>query len=161
MNEDLLRQGLEQFVSWVIQASKEAGQEASGKTYQNITIDVYRNGGQTIGEVWAPNYFYTLIRGRGPGKTPANFTQIIMEWARYKNIVFQSESDLKRFAYFTMKKMREEGSELYRNHLYVDILDTPADRFEEWLDEQLNVLLEAEITRAFNAEGTSNHGYIL
>ena len=95
--EQILAEGLTQMRDEIIRASQDAGQEASGRTYAQITVQTGREGETVWGTIEAPNYFYTLIRGRGPGKIPANLGQIIMEWAKLKGITFSDPKDLVRF----------------------------------------------------------------
>ena len=90
--EQILAEGLTQMRDEIIRASQDAGQEASGRTYAQITVQTGREGETVWGTIEAPNYFYTLIRGRGPGKIPANLGQIIMEWAKLKGITFSDLS---------------------------------------------------------------------
>ena len=139
--DEILNEGLTLLKEDIIQASIDAGQKALGHTYKNINVYVSNN----YGAISAPIYFYTLIRGRGAGKIPANFGDIIKKWADYKGITFGSLTDLNRFAYFVGKKMREEGSRLYRDNSYLDITDTPIQKFEEWLDNQIAGVADAAI----------------
>lgn len=89
--EQILAEGLTQMRDEIIRASQDAGQEASGRTYAQITVQTGREGETVWGSIEAPNYFYTLIRGRGPGKIPANLGQIIMEWAKLKGITSRTQ----------------------------------------------------------------------
>lgn len=159
--EDILREGLNQLVSNIILASEEAGQRASGKTYSQIRPETLTVGEYVQGSVYAPSYFYTLIRGRGPGNIPANMADIIIEWAGYKGISFATPQEMLRFGNAVAWKIRREGSELYRNHLYIDIVDTPIRVFEEWLEGQLDNIMDLTITAAFNAENFEGHGFII
>ena len=159
--EQILAEGLTQMRDEIIRASQDAGQEASGRTYAQVTVQTGREGETVWGTIEAPNYFYTLIRGRGPGKIPANLGQIIMEWAKTKGITFSGPKDLVRFGNATAWKIRREGSELYRNHIYVDLVDTPADNFEEYLSQHLYVMMKALIEESFIPDNNMDHGYII
>lgn len=159
--EQILAEGLTQMRDEIIRASQDAGQEASGRTYARITVQTGREGETVWGTIEAPNYFYTLIRGRGPGKIPANLGQIIMEWAKLKGITFSDPKDLVRFGNATAWKIKREGSELYRNHIYVDLVDTPADNFEEYLAQHLGKTMEVLIEEAFIPNNNMDHGYII
>lgn len=158
---DILTEGLDKLRLDIIAASEAAGQRASGHTYDNITVEVSQSGELVEGAIWAPDYFYTLIRGRGPGGAPANMAEIIMEWAGYKGISFSSPEELLRFANAVAWKIRREGSELYRNHLYIDIVDTPVRVFEEWLDTKIDEIMDVTITAAFNGQNFEGHGFII
>lgn len=143
--EEMLRQGLDRMVQDIIAASRAAGQEASGETYANIRAEV--SGHQ--GAVYAPNYLYTLSVGRGPGKVPYNFPDILLEWAKYKGLSFDTPVDARRWANAVAWKIRRDGNRLYRQHRRVDIFDTPVANFEKWLADQLSILFRAEIRSSF------------
>lgn len=166
----ILTTGLDQLRRDIISSSEAASQRASGRTYDAITAVVDNSSvGVTNGGIEAPTYFYTLIRGRGAGKVPANMVQIIDDWAKYKGITFSSPQDALRFARAVAWKIRREGSWLYRNHMYVDIIDTPVANFEAWLNDEMDRLFNREIadifnettTRSFGADNFAGHGYII
>lgn len=160
---EIITTGLTQLVEDIIRASQEAGQEASGGTYQFLRDEmvVQEDGQAVIGEIWAPVYFYTLIRGRGPGGTPTNMLDIIIEWAGYKGITFSDPDEMLRFANAVKWKIIREGSELYRNHLYVDIVDTAVRNFEEYMDTQLANWFTLVTDAAWGADNFEGHGYII
>ena len=155
--EQILTEGLTQLREDIIQSSKDAGQEASGRTYENITQEVRDNAGA----VYAPSYFHVLLRGRGAGKIPANMVDLIKDWATNKGITFSDEKQFLRFCRAVAFTIKREGSELYRNHMYVDIIDTPVRKFEEQLDARITGLFDAEITKTLFPEGTTPQGYII
>jgi hypothetical protein len=144
--ENAMRIGLEKLRADIIQASEDAGQRATGRTYSRITTDEAWEGETLTGEVTGPDYFHTLLVGRGPGKVPAGFVTIIEDWARAKGIVFQSAQDARRFAYATARKIREEGTRMFRNAQYIDLVDEPAKTFETWLSQQLDDLMDNMIS---------------
>ena len=44
-------------------------------------------------------------------------------------------------SYTHLDVYKRQGSELYRNHIYVDLVDTPVDNFEEYLAQHLDLSL--------------------
>lgn len=142
----ILQQGLDRFVAEVIQRSRNAEQEASGKTYRSISVKV--DGSH--GEVWAPNYLYTLADGRGPGKVPYNFGDILLDWAKYKGISFPSPVAARRWANAVAWKIRKQGSRLFRQRKHLDLFDTPLSDLDAWIGDQLMTMYEAEIEAIFN-----------
>lgn len=142
----ILQEGLDRFVAEVIQRSRGAGQEASGKTYRNTSVKVDGSHGQ----VWAPNYFYTLADGRGPGKVPYNFGDILLDWAKYKGISFPSPVAARRWANAVAWKIRKQGSMLFRQRKHLDLFDTPLSDLDTWLGDQLMQLYETQIEATFN-----------
>lgn len=90
------------------------GLNASGRTSASIHT---RNEGTRLllvggGNGSAP--IPTLELGRRPGKVPAGFYGIILEWTREKGLQFPDETERKTFAYFLSRKIAREGSERYR-----------------------------------------------
>jgi hypothetical protein len=86
-------------------------QRASGKTRDSFAV---RPTGKYGAALECPDYAPALERGRGPGKTPYDFKEILRRWAAAKRITFASETDFARWAFFVSKKIREEGTALYR-----------------------------------------------
>lgn len=146
--EEILKQGLTKLVDDIIEASRAARQEASGETYRHITPEV----SVMSGGVYAPSYLYTLAIGRGPGKAPRDFAQIIMDWAQYKGIQFTDRKAFLRWANAVAWKIRREGNKLYRNHGNIDIFETPIREFEGWLDKQLDIFYTSAIDEAIVPE---------
>lgn len=153
----------------IIKQSEQAGQRASGRTYRNMYAEV-REESQTLrGDIYAPAYFYTLIRGRGPGKIPANLPQILLDWVKNKGLSFGNQKEMIKFANATAWKIRKEGSELYRNYLYVDLVGTPQRIFEESMQELINVWMQGLLEASYHDTSvpeSSNyannyHGYII
>lgn len=141
--------GLMKMRQEIIRKSQDAGQEASGKTYQEIIVDVEGNDLSVEGSITAPVYFHTLLRGRGPGKVPANLPEILMEWARVKGITFEDPEELVRFANNTAWKIRLEGSKLFRNHAYIDLTSEAQSDFEQMLEKELDAFMTAQIDENF------------
>ncbi len=131
--------GLDEFRNEIIRISKDAGQEATGKTYKRIKWRVNSFDDKLEGYIEAPNYFDTLQRGRGPGKVPANMPQIITDWAMAKGLRFENAAALARFARATAWKIRKEGSRRYRTRDYLDLTQTPMEHFNERVTEAVNV----------------------
>lgn len=149
--EQILLEELQTMIADIIRLSEQAGQRASGRTYERIVAEVQSDGpNNLLGAVYAPSYFYTLLRGRGPGKIPADLPDIIMEWAQYKGISFATPEEMIRFARATAYKIKREGSGLFRNHEYVDLLEEPIRAFEERLEARVDGIIFAGIDSAFN-----------
>lgn len=133
----------------IIRKSQDEGQEASGQTYRNIVVKVEGNEFTIEGSITAPVYFHTLLRGRGPGKVPVELPQILMEWAKVKGITFEDPRDLVRFANATAWKIRREGSKLYRDHTYVDLVSEAQEHFEQMLEKEIDSFLNFLISENF------------
>lgn len=139
---DILIKELEQLKSDIIRRHEEAGQVASGRTRAAFEVRVNDNNGQLLGNA----YVGVLERGRRAGKVPYNMRDILLRWAEMKGIAFDSETSANRWAYFVAKKIKEEGTKLYRSGQRLDIMTTPVEEFTERLSERISVLYENEIT---------------
>ncbi|WP_291584062.1 hypothetical protein [Bacteroides sp.] len=84
-----------------------AGQKASGNTIESLYVSVDDNHGILFGR----KAFGVLETGRGPGKVPKGFYQIIQQWIKDKGIQVENT---KSFAYLVARKIAREGTELHR-----------------------------------------------
>lgn len=147
--QEIVARELDYMILDIIRLSEEAGQRASGYTYSQIRREVEKQGNDIIGSIWAPGYFYTLLRGRGPGKIPANMAELIMEWAYYKGISFSDPKEFVRWANAVAWKIAREGSAMYRNGEYIDLIEEPINLFIQRLDERILEFYNTQITEAF------------
>lgn len=92
------------------------GKIVSGKTANALHVEGH--------DLKGPSYFDVMQDGRKGGKVPYDFQTILLKWAKDKGITFSSQADANRWAYFTAKKIREEGTLQYRMHAHNDIYDS-------------------------------------
>lgn len=147
--QNAIADGLLNMRQEIIRKSQDAGQEASGETYRRIVVEVDGDEFTIEGSITAPVYFHTLLRGRGPGKVPVELPQILMEWAKVKGITFEDPRDLVRFANAVTWKMRREGSKLFRDHRYIDLVSDAQKHFEQMLDKELDAFMTSQIDENF------------
>lgn len=133
---------LEELKLNIINRHISAGQVASGRTKAGFGVKMLSPfRGQLLGY----NYSGVLERGRRAGKIPKNFTAIIAKWAAVKGITFNSDKDRARFVYFVAKKIREQGTMMYRQRREEDIFTTATLKFEDILSIEIGNLLEEEV----------------
>lgn len=72
-----------------------------------------------------------------------------MEWAKVKGITFEDPRDLVRFANAVTWKMRQEGSKLFRDHRYIDLVSDAQKHFEQMLDKELDAFMTSQIDENF------------
>lgn len=118
----------------IIRNSTLAGQKATGRTYAKIQK---ANVTDVHGELVGPKHISILEDGRRPGKVPYNFEEILKEWAEAKGLHFDSY-------YAIAKKIREEGTALYRSGGRRDIFEPAIENFKTWISEKLVALYKAE-----------------
>lgn len=82
MIQDLIRSALEEVRDEIKQNISSTGSIASGRTADSMEIEVTRTSGILTGR----QAFWTLERGRGPGRIPGNMIEIIKQWALDKGI---------------------------------------------------------------------------
>lgn len=133
---------LEELKQNIINRHISARQVASGKTKAGFEVRMLSS---FRGQLRGYSYSGVLERGRRAGKVPKNFITIIAKWAQVKGISFASDKDRMRFAYFVSKKIREEGTLMFRQKREEDIFTTATKRFEDMLGIEIGSLLEAEV----------------
>lgn len=120
----LLKEELELLRVAIIQHHKDAGQMASGRTAKSMRVEVDEYHGTLYGR----RAFGTLETGRKAGRVPKGFRKIIQKWMKDKGISvppipYKTDRPHKytphergemQFSFFVAKKIREEGTRLYR-----------------------------------------------
>lgn len=113
-----------------------AGQKVTGKTINSLEVVMNEKGGALM--AW--KFFDIVETGRKPGKVPYGFAALIMKWAKDKGLNVDNS-----FGYFVAKKIREEGSSLYRQGGRKDI-------FSNVLSDENTDKLQDEIGRSIESE---------
>lgn len=139
----ILNEELDDLRKRIIRNHIAAGQKASGKTIKSIHVEVGENYGQLTGR----KFFGTLETGRKPGKVPANFKDIILKWMQAKGI---NVPQPKTFAYLVARKIRIEGTALYRIGGRSDIYSEEINKTIPKLVKRLGKDQVQEIKRLFD-----------
>lgn len=98
---------------------------ASGRTSAGIQVERYEGGVRLVltGNDVAP--LYTLETGRGAGRVPTGFTEILEQWTRDKGLTFANEQERRSFAYLLGRKIARQGTQ--RNMLPADVYSEPVN----------------------------------
>ena len=139
----ILNEELDDLRKRIIRNHIAAGQKASGKTIKSIQVEVGENYGQLTGR----KFFGTLETGRKHGKVPANFKDIILKWMQAKGINVPKP---KSFAYLVARKIRIEGTVLYRSGGRSDIYSEEINKTIPKLLKRLGKDQVQEIKRLFD-----------
>lgn len=101
------------------------GINASRRTSAGFQVQRYESGIRLVlaGDDVAP--LYTLETGRGGGKIPSGFTEILEQWSRDKGIPFRNEKERRRFAFLLGRKIAASGTE--RNQHPKDVYSAPVN----------------------------------
>ena len=144
-SQQILELGLRNLRAEIITRSMDAGQKASGRTYEQLEV---RNVTDTHGEFWGPTWVGVLEDGRKPGKVPYAFAAVIMEWATHKGISWASADPVtfERWARGVAWHIRKNGTALFQSGQTLDVFKTPVADFERWLTEKLKEFYAAYVT---------------
>ena len=125
---------------------------ASGRTSASLHVEV-RDGGSSFalvggGSGAAP--IQTLEFGRGSGKVPVGFYDMIKQWTRDKGLTFPSERERNTFSYFVARKIAREGTQRHTDpSTRKDVYSTAAAEATEQLREIVNNYTAVTIFGAF------------
>lgn len=134
----IIEDELEALKKRIIDNHIRARQVASGRTIRSLKVQMDDNGGI----LWGRQAFGVLETGRGPGKVPKGFYQKILEWVHDKGIQVEKP---KTFAYFVAKKIKKEGTELYRKGGINDIYSKEIPKTVNNISNRIFTLLEVEV----------------
>ena len=92
-----------------------------------------------------------MQHGRGPGKVPSNFREVIKNWVRAKGINIKpngkqtQEQAIESFSYLVTRNIMQKGTKLYRDKGYNDIYDTLLKEEIEKLSDGISSVFELEV----------------
>lgn len=154
--EEIIKDELEKLRDRIIKNHTDAGQVASGRTRDSLTVEAGKSGGALIGR----SPFGTLETGRKAGAVPMGFVDIIAQWITDKGIAFKSVTYVRKAsAKWTPKysdssergrmmlagaiayKIRTEGTQLYREGGRTDIYSNEIPETLKNLKDRLSVML--------------------
>nr|DAO00058.1 MAG TPA: hypothetical protein [Caudoviricetes sp.] len=123
------------------------GRNASGSSVASLDVNVSGNNGILFGgKQWE-----TMQHGRGPGKVPSNFREVIKNWVRAKGINIKpkgkqtQEQAIESFSYLVTRNIMQKGTKLYRYKGYNDIYDTLLKEEIEKLSDDISTVFELEV----------------
>lgn len=124
---------------------KQNGKWASGSTFSKMTpFAEIQNGNLVCGLKW-PYDKRVLENGRGPGKVPSNFKDIIYRWSFSKGLAFKSQSERLKFSSAVAYKTAKEGSVQFRKGIKLDIYTTIEKRYEQEVNKLIISILNNKI----------------
>lgn len=133
----------------IAQRMAASGRTASGRSVASLEVDVKDSEGVLSGgKQWE-----TMQRGRGPGKVPSNFREIIKNWVRTKGINVKprkgqsQRQSIESFSYLVTRNIMQKGTKLYRDKGYNDIYDSLLDEEIKKLSAETSEVMEIEIDK--------------
>lgn len=132
---------------------QQQGRMASGRSVASLRIEEQTDGDAirfllTGGAQWA-----VMQQGRGPGRVPHNFADIIKEWITRKGINYSNasgstpERKLNSLSHAIAYSIMKKGTRLHRNHGYNDIYDTLLNEETAKLAGEAVGIMELDIDR--------------
>lgn len=141
----MLQEVFEQAKRDIIANHERAGQVASGKTRDSLSVEVSSDTTSATATMYGRKYFAALETGSQPWKKqykhpPRPFVETIAKWMTDKGIEGVS-------AYLVARKIMREGSRLYRDGGKQDIFTPVMEDIEERIDAELSSILETITTK--------------
>lgn len=129
----------------------QQGRNASGRTVRSLEVRAADTGGSLEGD----STFLYLEHGRGPGKIPHGFYDIIKDWVIAKGISYQQfaprngtpEQGLTRLSGAIATSIMKNGTKLYRDHGYNDIFSELMETELDKLSKETMGVFEAEVEK--------------
>lgn len=143
----------------IIANHEAAGQVASGRTRESLSVEV----NEREGILWGRFPFGTLETGRKPGKTPRNFSSIIRQWIIDKGIpvtpipYVRNPSDRWQPKYTPQErglmslsgaiahKIKTEGTSLYRSGGRRDIYTPEIEKTINSISDRIGSLFSMKV----------------
>lgn len=108
---------------YILNEIAKKGLYDTGELYRSIEYELSENNILILANYYLPYAEF----GRGAGKVPYNFPNIIADWAKRKGINV-SKGDYKKFGWAVTQKTRQFGSARYRGVIPdADVLSQPVD----------------------------------
>lgn len=143
--EVMLTEVFEQAKRDIIANHERAGQVASGKTRDSLSVEVTSDTTSATATMYGRKYFAALETGSAPWKKqythpPKPFVETIAKWMVDKGIEGVS-------AYLVARKIMREGTRLYRADGRQNIFTPVMSDIEERIDAELSSIFETITTK--------------
>ena len=143
--EVMLQEVFEQAKRDIIANHERAGQVASGRTRDSLSVEVTSDTTSATATMYGRKYFAALETGSQPWKKqykhpPRPFVDTIQRWMDDKGIEGVS-------AYLVARKIMREGTKLYRDGGRQDIFTPVMEDIEQRIDAQLSSIFETITTK--------------
>ena len=130
---------------------EQMGRNASGSTVRSMVVNTSDSGGTLEGS----KSFMYLEHGRGPGKVPKGFYEIIKDWVVAKGISYQDmipkngtpEQGLARLSGAIAHSIITKGTRLYRDNEYNDIYSSLIEQEVALLSKEAAGIFETEVEK--------------
>ena len=149
---EILTKHLENIKKQIAQQMSSNNRNATGRSVSSMTVEVSGNHGI----LWGSKSFVAMEKGRGPGKVPYGFFDIIYDWAKAKRITPKTtnknqapDGALRSFAGAVAYTIMNKGTVLFRQGKFNDIYTTAINKELEVLSNEI-LLVSANIIDNIN-----------
>ena len=111
---------------------------ASGRTKESLRYEISDDEFSQTLRIYGRPYFQGVEEGRGAGKVPYKFTDILFQWATDKGIITQfgdTESKQRSAMYMVGQFIKTHGTRLYReggrNDIYSVVFEEELPKLED------------------------------
>lgn len=152
--QDILTRHLENVKAKVSSQMQTLGRNASGQSVASLRVEV---SGDT-GTLYGSKSFFVMQRGKGPGKGPKGFVEIIKQWIKDKGIAVTpiptktgqgkytpEERGLRSIAGAIAYTILKKGTRLHRNNGYDDIYDTAIEEEIKLMGDEMLEIASLEV----------------
>lgn len=119
----------------------------TGRTWNSIEPYAYQSSSSIDAGIRSPLAIalFTTETGRGPGRVPYNFKDILYKWSLDKGISFKSNKDRARFSYLTARKIMRSGTTQFRKGAIDSIFTKPWESYENKIDDIIHESIERNV----------------
>lgn len=152
--KEILARRLERVKERIVANMAAQGRNASGRSAASLKVEVEDGRGVLLGS----SSFLHMERGRGPGKVPYGFRDIIRQWAVDKGIAIRpksqrqtAEAALNSFAGAVAYGIMKKGTRLRRGNGFDDIYSSAFDEEMELMAVELGIGFAEQIMKINDA----------
>ncbi len=143
---DIVNEELSDLAQRIADNIARNGQAASGRTQQSLHV-VEDDDSVTL---YGREGFHSLERGVSPEevkKDIMSFSRILYLWSQDKGISFSSDKERSSFAYLLARKIKREGTALYRDggraDVYSNEIPTTVQRIRQRISAAFRLMVES------------------
>ena len=128
------------------------GTTASGKTKESLRYEIEGDEFSQKLTIYGRPYFQGVEEGRGAGKVPYNFTDILYKWATDKGIITNfgdTESKQRSVLYIVGQSIKHHGTQLFQKGGRLDIYTNVINEELPKLEEDVSFFLKQSIAEIF------------
>lgn len=129
------------------------GTTASGKTKESLRYEIEGDEFSQKLTIYGRQYFQGVEEGRGAGKIPYKFQDILYDWAEAKGIL-QNFGDTERkqrsVLYIVGQSIKNHGTQLYQDGGRLDIYTNVINEELPKLKEDVSFFVKQNISEIFN-----------